>query len=94
MLVEEFREFVVGSLGFSFIARPQRLSGTVLEMVLHENPLYRAQGLMDGGHLHQHVRAIALFFHHLLDTSDLSLNAPEPQKHVVIDPAVTMESAP
>jgi hypothetical protein len=46
-------------------------------MVLHQYAFHGAQRFMNGGHLHQHVRAVAFVFHHLLDSADLSLNPAE-----------------
>jgi hypothetical protein len=37
---------------------------------------------MDGGNLHQYVRAVSLPIHHLLDAADLALRSAQPALEV------------
>jgi hypothetical protein len=52
-------------------------------MVFHQDSLHRSERFMNGGHLHQHVRAVTIFFHHFLDAADLAFNAAQPQLQIL-----------
>src|ERR1700737_4897033 len=46
-------------------------------MVLHQIASHAAQGFLDGSDLHDDIGAIAVFFHHFLQTAKLPLDAAQ-----------------
>ena len=67
------------------VVRPDRLGRAVLQVVLQQRPAHAAERLLHRRHLDQHVRAVALLLHHLLQAPHLALDPPQARQHRVLD---------
>src|SRR5260370_7495645 len=77
MRVDQFEQFVVHGFRLLLLSASQRLGGAMMQVILHEVARHSTQGLLHGSHLRNDVRAVAVFFDHFLQATDLPLNAPE-----------------
>jgi hypothetical protein len=77
MFIDEFEELFVLIGGLLFTAAANGLSGAVVEMILHESAPDASQSFLYGGDLDDDIGAIALLFHHLLETADLPFDSAQ-----------------
>ena len=77
MLINQFEQFLVHGVRLigSF---HHRMSNTVPKVIPHQFPSDGAQGFLGGGDLDHDVGTIAVFLHHLLKTSNLTFESPQP----------------
>src|SRR5579871_2528945 len=49
----------------------------MLQMIFHQVTRNTAQRFLHAGNLHDYIRTVAVFLHHLLQSPDLAFNAPQ-----------------
>ena len=77
-LADEFHDFVHFAGLFGWIAAAYGLGNTGVQVVLHDEFLYPADGGKDRAGLGEDIHAIAVFVDHFANASNLSFNTAEP----------------
>jgi len=77
MFVDQIEKLFVHLRRLLFIAIPNRLGRTMMQMISQQRLPYPAQRLLHGGDLNHDVSAVPLLLDHLLEPANLPFNSPK-----------------
>ena len=78
VFIDEVEHLLIEFAFAALVAFGDRVVDAVFEVLVHEFPADAAEGLLDGGDLHQDVHAVTVVFDHFRDAADLAFNSLEP----------------
>jgi hypothetical protein len=73
--VDQFEQLVVHRLRFLFFPATQSFGGAMMQVIAHQISRDATQGFLHAGDLRDDVGAIAVVFHHFLQSANLAFDA-------------------
>jgi hypothetical protein len=77
MRVNQTQKLVIHRVGFFFFRGAQGFGRAMAQVILHKVSRHAAKRFLRRSNLGDDVRAVAIFFHHPLQTADLSFDTAE-----------------